>query len=99
METARHPRFSTYAKVKCQKYGSALDSTMILNNISKSGARLDSTTLSTDFIKGDILRLEIDLEGIQRIRVVNAEVIWSKDGAIGVSFVQPENVYEKLLTR
>lgn len=99
MEPLPEKRYNAHAKVRCQKYGNSNDSLMMLENISKTGARLNLVSPMTDFTKGDILRLEIDLDSIQRVRVVNAEVIWSNAGAVGVSFVQPDKVYSKLLQR
>lgn len=97
MEKTTEPRYLAYAKVRCQKYGSGTTSLMVLKNISKTGARLNLLASTLNFHRGDIIRLEVDLEGIKRIRVVNAEVIWSRAGAMGVSFVPPEDVYNKLL--
>ncbi len=92
-------RFRTYAKVRCQKYGSGSGALMILNNISKSGARLHLVSAAAEFLRGDILRLVVELDAVNRNRTVNAEVMWSKEGALGVSFLSPEMVVSKLLNR
>lgn len=92
-------RYRAYAKVKCQKYGSGYGALMILKNISKSGARLNLITAASQFFKGDLLRLIVELEGVKRNHIVNAEVVWSKEGALGVSFLTPDNFMIKNLTR
>ncbi len=100
MEALRtEPRYRTYAKVRCQKYGSGSASLMILKNISKTGARLNLITSTSEFIKGDILRLVVELDSVNRYRIVNAEVVWSKGGALGVNFLHPDIVVSKLLNR
>jgi len=92
-------RFQAYARVRCQKYGSGSGALMILKNISKSGARLNLITAASEFFKGDIIRLVVELDAVSRNRTVNAEVVWSRDGSLGVSFLTPENVVSRLLNR
>ncbi len=92
-------RYRTYAKVRCQKYGSGTGALMILKNVSKSGARLNLITAASEFLKGDILRLIVELDAVNSSRVINAEVIWSREGALGVSFLTPEKVVSKLLNQ
>lgn len=92
-------RYRTYAKVRCQKYGSGSAALMILNNVSKTGARLNLITAASEFLKGDILRLIVELDAINKKRIVNAEVVWSKEGALGVSFLSPDLVVSKLLNK
>lgn len=100
MEAPRvEPRYNTYAKVRCQKYGSGSASLMILKNISKSGARLNLITSTSEFLRGDILRLVVELDTVNRNRIVNAEVKWTRGGAVGVSFLHPDSVVTKLLNR
>lgn len=101
METATRDskRFQAYAKVRCQKYGSGTGALMILKNISKSGAKLNLISAASEFLKGDILRLVVELDAVSRNRVVNAEVIWSRGGSLGVYFLTPEKVVSKLLNR
>ncbi len=100
MENVRDAkRFQAYARVRCQKYGSGSGALMILKNISKSGARLNLITAASEFLKGDILRLVVELDAVSRNRIVNAEVVWSQNGSLGVSFLSPENVVTKLLNR
>ncbi len=93
-------RFRTYAKVRCHKYGSGYGAMMVLKNISKSGARLNLVTSASQFLKGDILRLVVELDTVNRNHVVNAEVVWSKEGALGVSFLSSKHeIMTKLLSR
>lgn len=93
------PRYRTYAKVRCQKYGAGLVSLMVLKNISKSGAKLNMISIQQEFQKGDILRMVIELDTIGRSRTVNAQVVWSQSGALGVSFLHPDDVVSRLLNR
>lgn len=97
--TRLNKRFRTYAKVRCQKYGSGSGALMILNDISKAGARLHLVSAAAEFLRGDILRLVVELDSVNRNRVVNAEVMWSKNGALGVFFLSPEMVVSKLLSK
>lgn len=100
MEATRiDKRFQTYARVRCQKYGSGSGALMILKNVYRSGARLNLITAAADFLKGDILRLVVELDAVNRKRVVNAEVVWSQGGSLGVFFLSPEKVITKLLNR
>lgn len=99
MDTMRDPRYHAYAKVRCQKYGAGATALMALKNISKSGAKLTVIASTLQFSKGDILRLMVDLDSVQSVRIVNAEVVWTKAGSVGVAFVPPENVYQKLFER
>jgi hypothetical protein len=100
MESMRvEQRYRTYAKVRCQKYGAGTGSLMILKNVSRSGALLNLITATSEFLRGDILRLVVELDSVNSARTVNAEVIWSKGGAVGVSFLMPDAVVTKLLSR
>lgn len=93
-------RYRAYAKVRCHKYGSGYGAIMILKNISHSGARLNLITAASQFLKGDVLRLVVELDAVNRHHVVNAEVMWSKEGALGVSFLSSKHeIMAKLLNR
>lgn len=80
-----------YVKVRGQKQGSKYGAPMILKNISKSGAQLHLVTAYTEFLKGDLIQLEINLDAVNRNHIINAEVVWSKEGALGVSFKSPDS--------
>lgn len=92
-------RYVTYAKVRCQKYGSGTTSMMVLNNISEGGARLNLVASTILYSKGDIVRMVVELDALKRSRTVNAEIRWVRGSAIGVSFINPDDVYAKLLAR
>lgn len=100
METAtQNQRYLAFAKVRCQKYGTGTQATMVLKNISSKGARLNIVSAGAQFSKGDVLRLFIELEKVNSLRTVNAEVVWAQGNALGVCFVAPEDVVAKLFKR
>lgn len=99
MEKVQDERFTTKAMAKFEKYGSGEVGDLYMKNLSKSGALFSVFTSRVNFSRGDLIRFVVTLKDIGRERVVNAEVIWSRGGEIGVNFVNPEEIWNRLVAR
>lgn len=89
-------RYLVSLPVLSEKYGSALNARFRMINLSTSGALLKLLDSKELFKKGDILRLAIELEEINKTNMVSAEIIWVDQNKVGVSFLRPIDVLPKL---
>jgi hypothetical protein len=99
MEREKEERFTTHAVAKFEKYGSGEIGDIFMKNLSKSGALFSNSNPTVSFIKGDLIRCIVALKDIGRERIVNAEVVWVKGTDMGVSFVNPDDIWSRLLAR
>jgi hypothetical protein len=71
-----------------------------MKNLSATGLCLELEPNSSETIaKGDIVRVIVKLKDLNKDRVVNAEVIWVKEGEAGLCFIPPNQVLDKLLEK
>jgi hypothetical protein len=89
-------RFETQEKASVEVYGRAVNITADVRNISKTGACLENSSGYFDLDKGDLIRLTIFLNEVNREHNVSAEVVWRLGSRAGVAFIAPEQVIEKL---
>lgn len=97
-------RFTTDEWANLEVYGSGHNSRAKLKNLSRSGAYLEFRDLQLVVEEGDLLRITVHLGALGKSRRLSAEVVWLKKPAagfsgIGVSFLKPEEVYQKLSSR
>lgn len=99
----RHPRFETVQNAHIEVYGQTIQAVAKLKNLSESGAFIEWDDRIPAPVKGDILRLTVELSQVGKKHRVSAEVIWTKsergDAGLGVSFIKPEDVVTKLMSR
>ena len=99
----RHQRYLTREKAHVEVYGRSVQAEAYVLNLSQSGAFLEWNTDLPAISKGDILRLTVELSQVGKKHKVSAEVIWINDElenvGIGISFIKPEDVVTKLMSR
>lgn len=103
VERQRHQRFVTREKANVEVYGQTVQVEAYMRNLSQSGAFLEWNENLPPIMKGDILRLTVDLSQVGKKHKVSAEVIWIKsdleNSGVGISFIRPEDVVNKLMTK
>lgn len=97
----RHRRFETQQSALLESYTRDFNAHSVIANISKGGAQivgqLDQLT------KGDLLRVSIELDQLQKNRTMSAEVVWtegdvgSHERLAGLRFISKAQVYDTLL--
>ncbi len=100
MRQRRDHRFNVRENATLEAYSSDLKMDTIINNISKSGVRIEGQLQGLK--KGDLLRLHFNFDKIKKERTMSARVVWlkkegdSKEEA-GLEFVSQKAVYKYLL--
>lgn len=100
MRQRRDQRFDVREQATLQAYSSDFSTETVINNISKSGARIEGNL--SGLKQGDLLRLHFNFEKIKKERILSARVVWlKKDGdtkeEAGLEFVSQQTVYRYLL--
>lgn len=98
-----HERFHTDTKSSVEAFGSAARTNSKMLNISKTGAYLECPE-TPKFSVGDLVRVDVELEELKKIRSVHAKVVWvcplntqsSLYGA-GVHFIPDNQIYKYML--
>jgi DNA-binding NtrC family response regulator len=100
LKQRRDQRFEVKEHAVLEAYSSDYKVDTVINNISRSGVRIvgDLSGLK----KGDLLRLHINFDKINKERTMSARVVWKgKDEndqeAAGLEFVSQKAVYQYLL--
>lgn len=100
MKQRRDERFPVRELASLECYGSDFKTQAVINDISKSGARIEGNL--AELKKGEILRLTFKLHQINKERTVSARVVWVKNQGdnkqeAGLEFVSQHIVYKYLL--
>lgn len=93
----RSERFPTNEDISVQIYGNPSRILGKMKNISQTGARLDVVFGHTTPKPGDLLNLTIHLSSIDKVKKIDAEVIWTQGNAVGVNFLPTVTLVEKLI--
>lgn len=89
-----HPRYSTEQDVKVLKKSANEVHVMKMRNLSRGGTYLESLATTPAYNLGDILEIDIFLEGLQREYKFEGEVVWKQEPTgikklgLGIRFVQ-----------
>ncbi|MCB0379256.1 MAG: PilZ domain-containing protein [Bdellovibrionales bacterium] len=96
----RWRRYDTDQTAWLESYTSEFSVSTVIKNISKGGACIsgDLSTMS----KGDLLRIQFDLDEINKSHTMSAQVVWTSgevggERMAGLQFVSKETVYQSLL--
>lgn len=97
MSTAK--RFKTRETARLEVYGHMGILVAFLKNISQTGAFLEVS--QGDYVpqKGDLLNMTVSLDSLRRTHNVAAEVIWSKGLGLGITFINKEEVLERMMAK
>lgn len=99
-----HRRFYTNQVGTVESFEDGKTNDAVLFNLSKGGAQL-FLSATTGFKKGDLVRLNVPLDKLNKVHQINGKVVWIKDtsqngnvaAAVGVEFVSTNEVYRHLL--
>lgn len=89
-------RFVTQELAHIEIYGKNGRILTKMGNLSATGAFFEVLSPNFSVKKGDIARVTINLRSLNRIHVVDCEIIWAKGLGVGVQFLKREELQEKL---
>ena len=89
-------RFVTQELAHIEIYGKSGRILTKMGNLSASGAFFEVLSPNFTIKKGDIARVTINLRSLNRVHVVDCEVVWAKGLGVGVQFLKREELQEKL---
>lgn len=89
-------RFVTQELAHIEIYGKTGRILSKMGNLSSTGAFFEVLSPNFSIKKGDIARVTINLRSLNRIHVVDCEVVWAKGLSVGVQFLKREELQEKL---
>lgn len=92
-------RFETKEKAAIEIYGRNGVVVAHLRNISKSGACIEWEVDGTPLVKGDLVRLTVNLNALRKKHLLNAEVMWSSGKKGGLQFIDSNKLIEKMLVK
>ncbi len=100
MRQRRDQRFSVREHATIEAYRSDLKRQTLINNISRSGVRIEGDLAGLK--AGDLLRLHFNFDQIKKERTMSARVVWVKKESdtkeeAGLEFVSQKAVYQYLL--
>lgn len=92
-------RFKTKEKAQLEVYGHVGVLQAALGNISTTGAYLELS--QGDYIprKGDLISMTVPLETLKKSHHIAAEVIWCDGPALGVCFIQRDEILERMMAK
>lgn len=93
--TAR--RFSTQEVAQIEIYGRIGKIMAKMSNLSTSGAFFEILSPNALIKEGDLARFTVRLQSINKIHIVDCEVIWANLTGLGVRFLRRDELQEKLV--
>ncbi|UOF01017.1 PilZ domain-containing protein [Bdellovibrio bacteriovorus] len=92
-------RFLTRETAQIEVYGHVGLLVASLRNLSETGAFLE--VAKGDYVpkKGDLLNMTVNLDTLDRIHNVAAEVVWSKGMGLGICFINRDQVLERMMAK
>ena len=99
-QLTRAQRALTKEKAAVEVYGRDTELSIAnVLNLSKTGACLQWVEGTKNLSKGDLIRLTVTLNSINRKHKMSAEVVWSDGQKSGIQFLNQEQLLTKMLTR
>jgi len=96
-QSATAKRYTTQEFAHVEVYGQTGRILTKMANLSSSGAFFESLNDKFKFKKGDLARVTIKLKSLNKVHIVDCEVVWTKGAAAGVQFLKREELQEKLV--
>lgn len=98
-ETSQMPskRYTTQELAHVEVYGQTGRVLTKMGNLSASGAFFEALNDKFKFKKGDLARITIKLKSLNKVHIVDCEVVWTKGSSAGVQFLKREELQEKLV--
>ena len=92
-------RYPTQEIADIEVYGDATKLRAVMRNLSSTGAGLEILGGSTTFQKGDLLNITVELDSLEKIHNVDAEVVWTNGQGVGVCFMKKDAVVERIFNK
>ncbi len=89
-------RYTTQELAHIEIYGKTGRILSKMGNLSRSGALFEVMNANGSFKKGDLARVTVRLKSLNKIHVVDCEVVWSKGPSVGVQFLNKDELQDKL---
>lgn len=99
MNATTSERFATQESVQVQVYGQGRFVSAVLKNLSLTGAGLELLEGPQALQKGDLVSLTIELKSLAKTHSIDAEVVWTGRGVVGVVFMKAGEVFTKMLSK
>lgn len=89
-------RYLTHETITVKAFGRMGNLRAMMKNLSQTGCYLEIS--KGDYLPkpGDILLLSLPLRTLNKVRVLNAEVVWKKGFGLGVTFISKDDVKFKI---
>ncbi len=91
-------RYTTQELAHIEIYGQTGRVLSKMGNLSRSGALFEVMNANGNFKKGDLARITVRLKSLNKIHIVDCEVVWSKGSSVGVQFLNKDELQDKLAT-
>lgn len=95
-QTAR--RFATQELAHIEIYGKSGRILTKMGNLSASGAFFEVLSPNFTVKKGDVARVTVNLRSLNRVHIVDCEIVWAKGLGVGVQFLKRDELQDKLTT-
>lgn len=95
----RAERFETNERASLEIFGSSSSTVAELRNISVTGACLEWEDNGFQLSEGDLVRMTVDLQSLNRQHKVSGEVVWIDGRTTGVQFLKPNELVERIVGR
>lgn len=95
----RSERFKTSEIAQVEVYGHVGIMVADLCNLSQTGAFLKLRKQGFMPQKGDLVNITVNLSSLNRIHNIDGEVIWTHDLGLGISFINKDDVLERMLAK
>ena len=92
-------RYPTKEKAQLEVFGKNIAVNAKVNNISKTGACVDWDPAFFKLVKGDLLRMTVELKSLNKAHHLSAQVIWSIGNRGGIQFLNSDELFKKMLIR
>lgn len=92
-------RFGTSEHAVIEVYGKRSRVFSKMRNLSHTGALFELSDPTYIPQKGDLIKISVHLDTLNRTRDMNAEVVWSNEAQMGVQFISEDTVISRMISR
>lgn len=89
-------RFLTQEPAKIEVYGRRGVIYARMSNLSATGAFFEIMSSAYTPRMGDLVCVTVDLKEVNKIHVLNGEVVWAKNIGLGVAFIKQKDLIKRL---
>lgn len=89
-------RFLTQELAHVEIYGKSGQFLCKIGNLSATGAFLEILNPNFSVESGELIRVTVNLNKVNRVHVIDCVVVWTKTNGIGIHFLKRTELQEKL---